>query len=146
MKVEQMRFTEVQIFAFHAILVKRRDSLHSAAPSGEPVTWVDIGRPLATCTEVMSADSADHGRPRSTDVNPGKQTLPTWGRNAVVAAGGGGGNRCLRRSFLVRAPPARVAVVAVSAVARSKGLRQGAGVEEAPKAAWAIDLDVAAVA
>jgi hypothetical protein len=52
----------------------------------------------------------------------------------------------LRHSFLVRALPARVAVVTPSAVARSKGLRQGAGVEEVLKAAWAIDLDVAAVA
>jgi hypothetical protein len=88
MKVGQMRLTEVQIFAFHAILVKRRDC---------------------------------GGRRRREYIRP-------------------------RRSFLVPALPARVAVVTLSAVARSKGLRQGAGVEEAPKAVWAIDLDVAAVA
>ncbi|KAJ7907477.1 hypothetical protein B0H13DRAFT_1879524 [Mycena leptocephala] len=52
-------------------------SLHSVVPSAEPATWVDIGRPLPTYTEVASTDSADYGRPRSTDLNSGKQTLPT---------------------------------------------------------------------
>jgi hypothetical protein len=55
----------------------RIPSLHSVAPSAEPATWVDVGRPLPTCTEVVSTDSADYGRPRSTDLNPGKKTLPT---------------------------------------------------------------------
>ncbi|KAJ7833822.1 hypothetical protein B0H13DRAFT_2428017 [Mycena leptocephala] len=53
------------------------NSLHSVAPSAEPATWVDVGRPLPTRSEVASTDSADYGRPRSTDLNPGKQTLPT---------------------------------------------------------------------
>ncbi|KAJ7910306.1 hypothetical protein B0H13DRAFT_1876841 [Mycena leptocephala] len=52
-------------------------TLHSVTPSAELATWVDIGRPLPTCTEVVSTDSADYGRPRSTDLNPGKKTLPT---------------------------------------------------------------------
>ncbi|KAJ7802779.1 hypothetical protein B0H13DRAFT_1931704 [Mycena leptocephala] len=57
--------------------VESPHALHSAAPSAEPVTWVDLSRPLPTFTEVASTDSADYGRPRSTNLNPGKQTLPT---------------------------------------------------------------------
>ncbi|KAJ7910760.1 hypothetical protein B0H13DRAFT_1876354 [Mycena leptocephala] len=55
---------------------RKVQSLHSVAPLAEPATWVDVGRPLPTRSEVASTDSADYGRPRSTDLNPGKQTLP----------------------------------------------------------------------
>ncbi|KAJ7797870.1 hypothetical protein B0H14DRAFT_3493162 [Mycena olivaceomarginata] len=58
-------------------LPPRIHALRLSISTMEPVTWMDVGRPLPTCTEVASTDSADYGRPRSTDLDPGKQTLPT---------------------------------------------------------------------
>jgi hypothetical protein len=44
-----------------------------------------VGRGPLRFADQTSADSADPGRPRSSDVNPGKQSLSTGVRNAVLA-------------------------------------------------------------